>query len=198
MLLSKLLGVLHLERAVSAPDSRQLALTPPTLLDSSSSAAAMLLPRVALATITTTLMLCPSSAQILPPPHDNSMNSPSNPPTVKVTYHQGLVSSNGSAITAGVCDAQPVSSGVLAAGSCIGLQTYALTIARVSNMECAFRLFRGSNICEADATETVSLEEFVVDGRTLLICVHHRSTFQSRAERETSVLSLEWKMEASL
>jgi len=161
MLLSKLLGVLHLERAVSAPDNRQLALTSPTLPESAITAA-MLFPRAALVTITTTLTLCSTSAQILPPPHDTSINSPSNPPTVKVTYHQGLVSSNGSAIIEGVCNAQIVSAGELTAGSCTGLYTYALTIARVSNMGCSFRLFRGSNTCDADATETVSLSGLIV------------------------------------
>jgi hypothetical protein len=37
------------------------------------------------------------------------------------------------------------------------LQTYAISIARMEGLECAFRMFHGSAACEADADDMVSL-----------------------------------------
>jgi hypothetical protein len=38
----------------------------------------------------------------------------------------------------------------------MGLQTYAVSIARMPESECTFKLFKGSAACEADATQRVS------------------------------------------
>ena len=81
--------------------------------------------------------------------------------TTGIVYHQGLVSSNtpNSSISfPGTCDAQVVASGELTAGLCVGLQTYAVSIARMQGLECAFKLFRGSAACQVDPTKVVSYD----------------------------------------
>jgi hypothetical protein len=83
-----------------------------------------------------------------------------------ITYHQGLVASNNSASFPGVCNAQVVASGELTAGFCVGLHTYAVSIARMQGLECAFEMFHGSAACEADATDTVSHD--------VILCVYVR------------------------
>lgn len=110
-------------------------------------------------TITTTLNICPSSAAILPIPKLSPVSSPATSVLITgITYHQGVVSSNNSASFPGICNAQIVASGEFTAGWCVGLHTYAVSIARLQGLECAFKMFQGSAACEADATKTVSCD----------------------------------------
>jgi hypothetical protein len=109
-----------------------------------------MLPLATLLTLTTTLTLTPTSALPLSTPL-------TGPLTTGITYHQGLVSSSNGTSSSGLCDAQIVAQGQLTAGYCIGLQTYAISIARMQGLECAFKMFHGSAACEADADDMVSL-----------------------------------------
>jgi hypothetical protein len=102
-----------------------------------------------LITLLTTLTLHPLSTSASVLPLTGSL-------TTGITYHQCLVSSSNFTSSSGLCDAQIVAKGELTAGYCVGLQTYAISIARMANLECAFRLFRGSAGCDADATGMVS------------------------------------------
>jgi hypothetical protein len=99
-----------------------------------------------LLTLTTPLLLRPTSR-----------STPlTGPLTTVITYHQGLVSSSNGTSSSGLCDAQIVAQGQLTAGYCIGLQTYAISIARMQGLECAFKMFHGSTGCDADANDSVS------------------------------------------
>jgi hypothetical protein len=105
----------------------------------------------------TTLLTLKTTLTILPLSRPTSASTPfTGSLTTGITYHQGLVSSSNGTLTSGLCDAQVVAKGELTAGYCIGLQTYAISIARMENLECAFKMFHGSAACEADATEMVS------------------------------------------
>ena len=120
-----------------------------------------MIPTALYATITTTLTLCPTSATILPIPKLTPISSPSTSTLITgITYHQGVVASNNSASFSGICNAQVVATGELTAGFCVGLHTYAVSIARLQGLECAFKMFHGSAACEADATDTVSCDGF--------------------------------------
>jgi len=118
-----------------------------------------MIPSALYATITTTLTNCPTSAAILPVPKLSPVSSPATSSLMTaITYHQGVVSSNNSASFPGICNAQVVASGELTAGFCVGLHTYAVSIAKLQGLECAFKMFHGSAACEADATDTVSCD----------------------------------------
>lgn len=109
--------------------------------------------------ITATLTLCPTSATILPIPKLTPISSPSTSTLItEITYHQGVVASNNSDSFPGICNAQVVATGELTAGFCVGLHTYAVSIARLQGLECAFKMFHGSAACETDATDTVSCD----------------------------------------
>ena len=125
-----------------------------------------MIPSALYATITTTLAICPTSAAILPVPKLSPISSPSTSALITgITYHQGVVSSNNSASFPGICNAQVVASGELAAGFCVGLHTYAVSIARLQGLECAFKMFKGSAACDADATDMVSCDDVLYGNR---------------------------------
>lgn len=125
-----------------------------------------MIPTALYATIITTLTLCPASAAILPIPKLSPVSSPSTSGLMTgIAYHQGVVSSNNSASFPGICNAQVVASGELAAGFCVGLHTYAVSIARLQGLECAFKMFKGSAACDADATDMVSCDDVLYGNR---------------------------------
>ena len=72
-----------------------------------------------------------------------------------------MVASNNSDSFPGICNAQVVATGELTAGFCVGLHTYAVSIARLQDLECAFKMFHGSAACEADAIDSVSYDGVV-------------------------------------
>lgn len=74
----------------------------------------------------------------------------------EITYYQGLSTSAETRFFQGTCDGIVVAKGELSAGYCVILQTYAVSVGRIQGMECAFRMFKGSTNCEADADEIVS------------------------------------------
>ena len=127
-----------------------------------------MIPTALYATITTTLTICPSSAAILPIPKLSPVTSPATSALITgITYHQGVVASNNSASFPGICNAQVVASGDLMAGFCVGLHTYAVSIARLEGLECAFKMFQGSAACEADATKTVGYDGVLCESTRL-------------------------------
>ena len=55
----------------------------------------------------------------------------------------------------GKCDAHDVSSGDLKVGWCESLTTAAVSISRLQDQNCVFKIFRGDGACGVDATEMV-------------------------------------------
>ena len=116
-----------------------------------------MIPTALYLTITATLTIYPSSAAILPIPKLSPVSSPATSALIPgITYRQGVVASNNSASFPGICNAQVVASGELTAGYCVGLHTYAVSIARLQGLECSFKMFHGNTACEVGETDTVS------------------------------------------
>lgn len=148
-------------------------------------------------TLTLTLLLTTTLAQNAHLPYHPSSLTNTAPPTINVTYHQGLISTNDSSSPSreGQCDGMLMAHGNLTSGYCVGLKTYAISIERTPGVECAFRLFRGSAACGDDAGEMVSFLQifpcitFEMEGggcglQVLMMVVLYSTTFRFRAERE--------------
>lgn len=118
-----------------------------------------MLARAVLATLTTTLTVCPTSATILPLPAISPIST--SLPATEITYYQGLSPPSEAGVYSGTCNAIVVAQGQLTAGYCVILETYAVSIGRLQGTECAFKMFKGSTNCEADATDIVSSWPFL-------------------------------------
>ena len=109
------------------------------------------------AAISAMIAIRPVSATVLPIPRlsPDSSNSTSQL-TTKIYYQQGIQSMNGTDASPGMCDAVLMATGDLRVGWCEGLTTSAISISRIEGKECVLMMFRGSALCDVDATKIVS------------------------------------------